>query len=282
MTARETTPTSTVGPVHVAERLEPRPELAPGAVAARGRASELRQLADHDVDGGAREESRDHRLRQELGDPPEPEDREQHEQEPGRERDRRHELGGIASTELRHEHRAAGHGSEGRARAGRDVPRRAEERIDDRARRCRIEPVLQRHARDPGVAEVLRHDQRRHRDARDDVAAEEAPVVPRQPADHRHEAGESPRPSCPESREPRRPDLLTSSAPSVAVDPTSALRRKAMGRRGSCSEQLRSSGRGGSAMVTEPRTTSMDADAPPMRVTPGRSSPRWGRTRTPA
>ena len=56
------------------------------------------------------------------------------------------------------QHRAARHGRQRRARPGRDVPGRAEERVDDRAGGRRVEAVLQRDARDAGVAEVLRHD----------------------------------------------------------------------------------------------------------------------------
>ena len=56
-------------PVRVAQRGQPRRELAPRAVAFGRRAGELGQLPDHDVDGRAGEEARDHRLRQEAGDP---------------------------------------------------------------------------------------------------------------------------------------------------------------------------------------------------------------------
>ena len=56
---------------------EPGSELAPGVVAFGGRAGQLRQLADHHVDRGAREEAGDHRLRQEARDPAQAEDGEQ-------------------------------------------------------------------------------------------------------------------------------------------------------------------------------------------------------------
>ena len=87
-----------------------------------------------------------------------------------------------------HEHRAAGDRGKRRARAGRDLPRRAEERVDERSRSRRVEAVLQRHAGDARVAEVLRHDQRRHRDPGGDVAAQPAAVVARQPLEDRDEA----------------------------------------------------------------------------------------------
>ena len=68
---------------------------------------------------------------------------------------------------------------------GGDLPRRAEQRVDERPGSRRVEAVLQRHAGDARVAEVLRDDQRRHGDARRDVAAQPAPVVARQPLDDR-------------------------------------------------------------------------------------------------
>ena len=79
--------------------------------------------------------------------------------------------------EAGHQDRAAGDGRERRARAGRDVAGRAEDRVDDRRGRGRVQPVLHRDAGDARVAEVLGHDHRRDRDARDHVAAEPPAVV---------------------------------------------------------------------------------------------------------
>ena len=76
-----------------------------------------------------------------------------------------------------HQDRATGDGRERRARAGRDVSGRAEDPVDDRRGRGRVQPVLHRDAGDAGVAEVLGHDHRRDRDARDQVAAEPPAVV---------------------------------------------------------------------------------------------------------
>ena len=93
--------------------------------------------------------------------------------------------------EAGHQDRAAGDGRERRARAGRDVPGRAEEAVDDRRRRGRIEPVLDRDAGDARVAEVLGHDHRRDRDARDHVAAEPPAVVRSRPVEDRDEPSQS-------------------------------------------------------------------------------------------
>ena len=57
-----------------------------------------------------------------------------------------------------------------------------------------VEAVLQRDPGDAGVAEVLRHDQRRDRHAGDQVAAQPAAVVGAQPADDRQQPGCSPHP----------------------------------------------------------------------------------------
>ncbi len=48
--------------VYVPERAEPGAELAPGAVALRRRAGQLRKLPDDDVHRGTGEEARNHRL----------------------------------------------------------------------------------------------------------------------------------------------------------------------------------------------------------------------------
>jgi hypothetical protein len=106
------------------------------------------------------------RLRQELGDQAQPEQGEEEEQDAGGQGDRRDELGRVVSAEVRHEHRPARDRGQGRARAGGDVAGGTEERVDQRARRSGIEPVLERYARDAGVAEVLRHDERSDSDAR--------------------------------------------------------------------------------------------------------------------
>ena len=74
---------------------------------------------------------------------------------------------------------------------GRDVARRAEQRVDDRAGRGRVQAVLHRDPGDARVAEVLGHDHRRDRDARDHVAAQPPPVVARQPGDDGQDAREA-------------------------------------------------------------------------------------------
>ena len=112
---------------------------------------------------------------------------EEEEQEAGQQRDRGDELRGLVAAETGDEDGAAGDRRERRARTGRDLPRRAEHRVDERSGRRCVEAVLERHPRDPRVAEVLRHDQRRDGDSRGDVAAQPAAVVLRKPIDDREE-----------------------------------------------------------------------------------------------
>ena len=117
------------------------------------------------------------RLREEPRDPAEPQEREHEEQQPGDQRDRGDELAGLVARDPRDEHGAAGDRGQRRARPGGDLARRAEERVDDRARRRGVQAVLQRDARDPRVAEVLGHDQRGHGDTGGHVAAQPGAVV---------------------------------------------------------------------------------------------------------
>ncbi len=91
-----------------------------------------------------------------------------------------------------HQHRAPGHRSERRARPRRDLPRRAEERVDDRAGCRRVEPVLDRHPGDAGVTEVLRHDERGDRDPGCQITAKPASVIPGQPVGNRQQPTEAP------------------------------------------------------------------------------------------
>ena len=79
------------------------------------------------------------------------------------------------------------HRRDGGARALHQVPRRPEDRIDEQADERGVEPVLHRHAREGGVREALRDQQRPDRQSRHGVRREPAPVVRRQPADDREE-----------------------------------------------------------------------------------------------
>jgi hypothetical protein len=102
-----------------------------------------------------------------------------------------YQLRRLVSTEARNRHRAARDGCQRRARPGRDVPGRAEERVDDRPGGGRVQPVLQRDPRDVCVAEVLRHHQGGDRDPRREIAAQPAAVVAPQGPHHRQHAGDA-------------------------------------------------------------------------------------------
>ena len=79
--------------------------------------------------------------------------------------------------------RPTGDSRERRAGTRRDVPRRAEEGVDDRAGGGRVQAVLHRNPGDARVAEVLGHDHRRDRDPGDDVATKPSPVVRSRPVE---------------------------------------------------------------------------------------------------
>ena len=172
------------------EPAEPRHELGQDVRTIGRRPGQLRQLAHDHVDRGPGQETGHDGLRQELGDPAQAEGRHQQEQQPGDQGDRGHELGRALAGQAGHDHRPAGDRGQGRARPGRDVARGAEQGVDDRPGRRRVQPVLDRHARDLGIAQVLGHDHRRDRDPGDHVSPQPRPIVPGQP---RHDREEPPR-----------------------------------------------------------------------------------------
>ena len=131
ITASATTPTSSVAQWMSPSVRSHDPELPPGAVAVGGRSGQLRQLADDDVDRGAGEEAGHDRLREELGDPAQLETASSRNSTPVSERDRRHELRRLSPPRPVDEHRTPGDRGKRGARPGRDLPRRAEQRVDE-------------------------------------------------------------------------------------------------------------------------------------------------------
>ena len=180
-------------PVSLAQALDPRRQLPPRAVAARRRPRQLRKLTDRDIDRGAGQESRDHRFRQKLRYPPHPQQRKKQEQHARDKGDRRNELRRLVARELGDQHRASSDRSERRARPRRDLPRRTEKRVDDRACSRRVQPVLQRHPGNTCIAKVLRHNQCRNRNPGQQIAAQPATLIPRQPLQNRQHATEASR-----------------------------------------------------------------------------------------
>ena len=83
------------------------------------------------------------------------------------------------------EHGTRGHRGQPRAGPHRDLPAGAEDRVQDRAGRGRVQAVLQRDPGDAGVAQVLRNDQGRDGDAGDQVAAQPGAVVGAELAEYR-------------------------------------------------------------------------------------------------
>jgi hypothetical protein len=70
------------------------------------------------------------------------------------------------------------------------MARRAEERVDDRARGGGVQPVLQGNACDPGVPKVFWDDKCSYGDAGGQITAQPSTLVEGQPFDDRQEAGE--------------------------------------------------------------------------------------------
>src|SRR4029453_17199093 len=82
------------------------------------------------------------------------------------------------------------------ARSGRDLPAGAQDRVEDRAGGRRIETVLQRDPRDPGIAEVLGNDEGSDRDPGDEITPEPTTVIGADPPENRHETPSVPRRRC--------------------------------------------------------------------------------------
>ena len=96
-----------------------------------------------------------------------------------------------------HRDRARGHGRQSRTRPGGDLPARPEDRIKDRAGGGRVQTVLQRDPRNPGVTEVLRDDQGSHSHPGDEITPEPATLVGSDPSGHRDETPSVTRRYCP-------------------------------------------------------------------------------------
>ena len=182
ITASATTPTSSVVQWMSPSACSPRPSSRQALSPSDGGAGQLRQLADDDVDRCAGEEPGHDRLGEELRDPAELEAR------------RGAGTGRPVSSVIAATSCAASSPASPVTRTAPPATAASEELgpveicrdvqkigVDERARGRCVEAVLQRHAGDPRVAEVLRHDQRRDGDPGSDVAPQPAAVVARQP-----------------------------------------------------------------------------------------------------
>ena len=167
---------------------EPGPQLLDRVRAGDLRPRELGKFTDHHVDRGAEQEAGNHGPGEELRDPPHLQHREDKEQHARNEGDHRHEGRHVMGPrDPGHRDRARGHGRQSRARPGRDLPARPEDRVKDRAGGGRVQTVLQRDSRNPGVAQVLRDDQGSHGDPGDEITPEPATLVGADPSGHRDE-----------------------------------------------------------------------------------------------
>ena len=185
------------GGVRLVQRGQPGPELLERVAALAVGAGQLGQLPDDDVDRCAEEESGDDGTGEELRQPPHPEHGEGQEEQSGRQRDPGHQgghVGGIG--QAGRQDRAAGDGGEPRAGAHRDLAAAAEQGVEDRPGGGGIETVLEGHAGDLRVPEVLGDDQRRHHDAGDEVTTQPGPLVVAQLSGDRQDPEDRPPCGC--------------------------------------------------------------------------------------
>ena len=145
-------------------------------------AEQLAELRGNHDDGDAGEVADQHGPRQQVGERAEPQHpadraaRRDHQRECGRER-RPVVAGGRERPERRRRHQ-----SRRRLRADRELPRRAEDDVHGQRRRSRpTDRCLGRYAGQLGVRHHLRDQVRRHRHAREQVAAQPAALVAAHP-----------------------------------------------------------------------------------------------------
>ncbi len=166
-------------------------------VARLGRhAQQARDLADDDEQHEAEHEPRHDRLGQELRGPADAQQTTDDEREAGGDRERRGETDGplrIALREARDER--AGEHRHRRDRPDHEVRRGAEHGVRQQRQRDRVEPDLNRHAGDAGVAERLGNRERGDDGAGQQVAGQVGPRVARQPRGHGHTAEPGARPA---------------------------------------------------------------------------------------
>lgn len=177
--------------VRVPEVREHVRELADRVPCARFDPEQLRQLLHGDEDRQPEDEALHHGPREELRDETETEQAREHEQT-ATEEDERGRVDEIRVRSARVERDHGGgeqHRRRGRTRRD-DMPARPEDGVRRERDEQGVEPGLRRQAGEPGVGDHLRDQQAPDRRAGDDVEAEVAPVVGRQPGQDRDEASD--------------------------------------------------------------------------------------------
>ena len=167
------------GVVELAHQLR---ELAEEAGAAALDSEQLRELADGDDQGEAGHEAGQHRAREEVGDEPgarEAGGEQQRADEQGEQRREGDEAAAVAEGERRDGGRRVRR--DRRARPDRQLPAGAQDGVGEQRRQRGEEPGLGRHTGERGVRHALRHEHGPHRRRRDQVRAQPAALVVRQP-----------------------------------------------------------------------------------------------------
>ena len=157
-------------------------QLAEEPGAAAFHAQQLGQLADADDQGEAGDEAGQHRAREEVGDEPgarEPGGQQQRADQQGEQRGEGDEAGGVAERDLCDRGRRVR--GDRRARADRELPAGAEDRVREQRRQGGEQAGRRRQARERGIGDALRHEHGPDGGRRDDVRSQPAPLVARQP-----------------------------------------------------------------------------------------------------
>ena len=159
-------------------------------VAGKMDAHELADLTDGDRVRKPDDEAVEDGFREELGDQAQPGETGEHEDRAGQQRqgDGERQVALVAAGGGQRRDDGGRDDGHRRGRSDDEMPRAAEEGVGDERQRRGVEPVLRRHAGDPGIGEPFGYQQRPDRQRGDDVPGEPGATIPRQPARRRQQA----------------------------------------------------------------------------------------------
>ena len=163
-------------------------------------AEQLSDLADHEHDRNAVDVADQHRPREVVGEPAEPQQAREQEAGADEQREHRRELDRVrAAGDRERQHRGRDDGRDRSLRADDEHTRRAEQHVRERGHEQRVEAVHRREAGELAVGHRRRDAERRHRHPGDEVAAGARHAVARQVGGERQRARE-------QRLGPRRPE----------------------------------------------------------------------------
>jgi hypothetical protein len=139
---------------------------------------EVRQLVNHDDDGNAGQETGHDGRRQEVGDPPEPENADEHHHEPDHHRQDRHQLDVVVGTrQSEGGHPGGEQRCDGRVGPDRHLGIGAEEGEDHGSRHEGVEAGDGGHPGQSGGGKLLRHGDDQEHEPRQKVRAGPRPLI---------------------------------------------------------------------------------------------------------